>query len=299
VTPHLLHIGYAKAGSTILQRWFRTHPQIAFAREGVLGLRTVYDISKAAVAEPRPALLRVTSEESLATPHRSAGEGRADHGSAEHFPQSGAGRVCSHLADLFPDAWILIVTRGFRDIMVSSYSQYLRRGGTGAFFGLDPEFGSASHRSRAVWDYDGVIRQYQAAFPGRVMVLPYELLRDDPAAFLGVIEGAFGLDPLPLPARVDNPSFSPVELAWYARFNSLAHAIPAPVRVKRRLVDAHLKALDQGRWSKVADLCQKLRPRQEIAAQVISASVIERFAPKAEILRSNPVYRPYAADYLL
>jgi hypothetical protein len=300
VTPHLIHVGFAKAGSTILQRWFDVHPQIAFARSGVLGLGSVFDIPKAAVAGRPPALLRVTSEESLATPHAGAGEvAPVPAESREHVPQAGADRVCGQLAELFPDAWILIVTRGFREVMLSSYSQYVKRGGTDPFFALNPEFGSAGHRSRGVWDYEGVIGLYEAAFPGRVLVLPYELLRDDPDRFLALVEAPFGLEHVPLPKGVVNPSLSAVELAWYPRFSALVRKLPLPARLKRRLLRGHLAALQAGRWKWLVEVCQQLRPREPVTAAIIPESVLARFGGKVQRLREDPVFRPYAQDYLL
>jgi hypothetical protein len=300
VTPHLIHVGFAKAGSTILQRWFAEHPQIAFSRSGVLGLGSVFDISRAAAAAARPPLLRVTSEESLATPHAGAGQASREVSKPkEHVPQADAERVCEALAGMFPDAWILIVTRGFREVMLSSYSQYVKSGGTDPFFALNPEFGGAGHRSRGVWDYDRVIELYRGAFPGRVLVLPYELLRDDPDRFLALVEAPFGLEHVPLPAGVVNPSLAAVELAWYPRFSGWVRRIPLPGRLARRLLRDYHAALGAGRWRRLANACQRLWPRQPVTGDMIPEEVLARFAGKVNRLREDPLFRPYAEDYRL
>jgi hypothetical protein len=37
VSRHLIHIGYAKAGSKFLQRWFEAHPDLAYRTAGLGG----------------------------------------------------------------------------------------------------------------------------------------------------------------------------------------------------------------------------------------------------------------------
>ena len=42
MTGHLIHIGYAKAGSSFLRSWFAQHPQLAYAEGGIAGFPDVH-----------------------------------------------------------------------------------------------------------------------------------------------------------------------------------------------------------------------------------------------------------------
>ena len=51
MTEHLIHIGYPKAGSTLLRQWFEAHPQILYASGGLAGFDSVIDLMRAGVTE--------------------------------------------------------------------------------------------------------------------------------------------------------------------------------------------------------------------------------------------------------
>lgn len=159
------------------------------AHRRLAGFHSVYEVAREALA-PRPEIrFRVTSFEGLATPHPSVGQAiqRYDSIQPGWLPAAQA-RVCSTLTALFPTAHVLLVTRGFRTMILSSYSQYARSGGT-----LDLEsYLKLAYEERA-WDYDYVAGLYQRAFGGeRTLVMPYELLRADPAAFTRGMEERLG-----------------------------------------------------------------------------------------------------------
>src|SRR5688500_13238402 len=119
---HLIHIGYPKAGSTFLQNWFRANPQIGYASGGLGGFRSVGHIVKDGATGPRRVRYRATSEEGLSMP-------RPHPEQPPSLPLGIAqAEVCAMLADLFPDAKILIVTRGFRSMIWSLYAEFVRRG---------------------------------------------------------------------------------------------------------------------------------------------------------------------------
>jgi hypothetical protein len=248
---------------------------------------------------PEPAI-RVSSGESLATPTPTAGDRFVDwkaHNARE--PHSAGELACAELASLFPDAHILIVTRGFAAIMLSSYSQYVRMGGIDPFFALNPDFGAPHHRSRGVWHYDRLIAAYRAAFGGRVLALPYELLRDDPAAFTATIERRFGLPAFPGPRKAVNRALGPAELAWYPRLTRAIGRLPVGRHVREILLRRHIQAMEARRLRGAASVLQRLRPLPPVGSDMISDRVLEHFRGKAECLRDDPLYQPYRADYLL
>ena len=70
----------------------------------------------------------------------------------------------------------------------------------------------AEAQAHRPWHYDVLIGDYRAAFGSdKVILLPYELLRQDPARFAGEIERRLGLDPGPILEDRANRALSPVE----------------------------------------------------------------------------------------
>ncbi|HEX6158733.1 MAG TPA: hypothetical protein VF111_01120, partial [Thermoanaerobaculia bacterium] len=130
MTRHLLHVGYPKTGSTFLQRWFEAHPQLAYAEGGIAGFRDVYSIARDNAVPHDPPLYRVTSAEVLTAPIPDAGKPVIKYERVFDVPVATAQlQVCSTLAGLFANATVLIVTRGFRAMILSTLSQYARTGG--------------------------------------------------------------------------------------------------------------------------------------------------------------------------
>jgi hypothetical protein len=293
---HLIHIGYAKAGSTFLQEWFSSHPQLAYVEGGVAGYTDVWDIARASAQPQGRVAYRVTSGEALASPSVHAGlhHGRSDD---RAIPADSQAAACAELASLFPDARILLVTRGFRSAYVSAYSQYVLTGGTGDF---DPAGrGAPPGTLEAEWNYDGLIRMYEAAFPGRLIVLPYELLRDDPARFVAELQSELGLsEPGALPGR-PNPSLSPAELRWYPRLSRLVESIPVRGRLRRRLLNGWTRHIGGRRASQLVGLLQRLDRGDLLEPADLTDELVASFRGRAESLRGHRLYAPYASDYLL
>lgn len=281
MTRHLIHVGYPKTGSNALRAWFAAHPQIAFQDGAIAGWRSVYEIATNAAEVDDGNAWRVTSGEGLATPHPGVGRRRVDYASFEAGEvAAGQARVCDELLALFPGAAILVVTRGFRAMLLSSYSQYVRTGGRldfAAFCRADLE---------GVWDYDRLTGLYEAAFgAGNVIVLPYERLRDDPQGFLADLAGRMGLDPLALPMPMLNAAVSPAALAWFPRF-------------ARRLPPALFARAAAGAWlDRLARLLQKLRPLPLPDESAVPESLLRRYQACAVRLRRRPGFAAYVSDY--
>jgi hypothetical protein len=289
---HLIHVGFPKAGSTFLQQWFNAHPQIAYAKGGIAGLTGVEAVVEAALS-PAPELWRVTSAEALTAPLVSSAAAASHRAAVAPTAFSDLQkRVCALLAALFCGATILIVTRGFRSMILSSYSQYVRTGGTDSL--RDMIAAALVHQP---WDYDAVIRSYEEAFGAeKVIVLPYEWLAAEPAAFLGEVERRMGLDAAPSALDRVNASLTPAELAWYPWLGRASARLPLGRRTAVRLV---AKAASSNRLKGPISLLQALRPRCLVNEAMISQDVLDGFAGRAELLRGRPHYGAYADAYLL
>lgn len=296
IAGHLLHVGFPKAGSKFLQHWFEAHPQLRFGGSGLQGYKDVYALARAAAAPAGPEpLWNVTSYEGLTAPRASAGAVRFDYAQAPAVPIAEAqSRACALLAGLFPGARVLVVTRGFRSMMLSSYSQYVRSGGTGEVEALLERDDGESH-----WNYDHVLGLYRRAFgEDAVLVLPFELLRDDPRAFLGQIERWLGLEPLPLETQPLNRSLSAIELRWYPRLTRRVARLPLGSRLRERLLTRFVEGVMADRWSRAVRWLQRLMPAPPVTADLIPQASVERFRGHADSLRDNPLYAAYGEDYL-
>lgn len=307
MTGHLIHIGYPKTGTNSLRHWFAQHPQLTYAEGGIAGFQDVYSIVRYAAQQQPPPLYRVTSAEGFATPHVSFGLARTDLEAARRLPMALIQmEVCDLLAELFPDARILLVTRGFRATALSTYSQTVRQG---SHFSIADHCNGGSEQSDAqsddpliyaAYNYDALIQKYRQAFGSEnVIVLPYELLCDDPARFLRGITEPLGLDEVPLPMKRANPSLSAIELAWYPRLSRAVRALPLPPALRRLAEIIFQRASFANRLRWLIFVLQRLHPLPPITESDVTDDMIASWVFPPETLRNDPLYRPYLREYYL
>ena len=290
MTGHLIHIGYPKTGTNYLRRWFSGHPQLSYAEGGIAGFHRVYDIARLAALPPANALYRVTSCEGMAAPHANAGQLTVDYTHMGRPVCEAQASVCDTLASLFPNAHVLMVTRGFRSMILSSYSQYARSGGTQSLADL-----IANSSAEAPWLYDAMVARYTAAFgASKLIVLPYELLRDDADAFTRALEDRLGLAHAPAGTARVNTSLTPAEMVWYPRFTRVANRLPIGGRLRASVA----RGVMRNRWRGLAGVLQRLRPGTPVTAASIPDAVLEAFRGEAASLADHPLYAPYAHEYL-
>ncbi|HEX8451091.1 MAG TPA: hypothetical protein VF647_03285 [Longimicrobium sp.] len=300
---HLIHVGYPKAGSTFLQAWFSRHPAFRYAEGGIAGYRSVYQMCSRSDA---PFSWHVTSCEGFAAPYDGMDglgvEGVGDHESVIERIGERQAEVCGTLRTLYPGSRILIVTRGFRAMIYSGYSQYVRTGGTLSLAEVcAAHVGRCARGERLHLDFDYLIGMYAEAFGGEnVIVLPYELLRDDRHRFLAVLEARLGVEHAETDVGRVNPSLSPEELYWYPRISralveGTARAGQGPARrVERWYLP---RALDN-RLRPLVRLLARARPGRAVTAAQVPRELLRCYQGKAASLRQDPLYAPYAADYL-
>jgi hypothetical protein len=289
---HLLHVGYPKTGSKFLQLWFAGHPDIAFSQWGIAGFSDAHAMmASAAAPESRP--WHATSHEALLTPlagFRDLGAEGVDLPSRD-----GQSSACAMLADLFPQAHILIVTRGYEALIRSFYAELVVGGAGYDFAAFCDALLAQSEAGADAFHVDCALDSYSAAFgEERLLVLPYELLRDRPAAFLGAIESRLGIRAAPVPSERVRPSPSDSELSAYRRMTKWVRSVPGPAGLRRRVAQAYVAALRDGRFVRPAAL---LGGRG--GPEAVPPKLIEALTGRSERLRGNPLYRDYARDYLL
>jgi hypothetical protein len=207
---------------------------------------------------------------------------------------------------MFGDATILIVTRGFRSVIASGYSEALRWGVALSIeeavwlYQESPEF--EGWRAADIFDYDSSLRLYYDTFgEENVVVLPFELLRDDPRGFLARIERLMDLEPRSEQPPWRNRSLSGTEMYWYPRYSRAVeratNRLGTPGKVLRHRY--YGRAVAAGRFERSADVLSRvLRTPTVNPADEISAAIVETCRGRASSLAANPDYLPYAADYL-
>ena len=299
--PHLIHVGCPKAGSTFLQNWFSQHPEVLYHHGSLGGFEDLFDVCRFG-ADPQIPIPRclVTSGETLSNPYKDTGTLNVNrHFDRQRIPvKPSQQKVCEVLHALFPQSQILIVTRGFRSIFQSSYSQRVKFGYTQrpqAMFEMVQQ--SDLHMP---FDFNFLIGLYTRSFGAEnVLVLPYELLRDDSAAFLRILEAKLGLSHVELPLKRLNPSLSPAELYWYPllsrRVFALTKILPRGAQKVQRL---YIRSILNNRWQRAIRLLERKWPHKTIGATDFPLESLQLFRGQADCLRDNPLYAPYAADYL-
>jgi len=303
MAQHLIHIGYPKAGSTFLQAWFERHPELCYVIGGLGGFHNVYEIAR---PSDKAYKYYVTSCEGLSTPHNSAGEIDVAYGGAEpdtnNRTRESQSSVCSVLKSLYPGSRVIIITRGFKAMIVSSYSQYVRMGGRLHLKGMCQHLlGLLQNDTMQYFDFDGLIQMYGEAFgDSNLIVLPYELLRDDQNKFLAVLEEKLGLEHVEIKLGRVNPSLSPEELYWYPL---ISHAVSAGAS---RLGSARFQRIYRWYVSKTLDnrlhrlikVLRLLRPDRKVTEADFPLEILSYCEGKATRLKDDPLYAPYAAEYL-
>ncbi len=261
--PILAHIGFHKTATTWLQ-FCVFEPEIGFSRVPLPQVRSHIISPHALDFDPRRAaewlrpLLRDAEERALVPV--------LSHERLSGHPHSGgfdAKDMALRLAELIPEARVLIVIREQRAMILSCYSQYVRMGGVAPL----SEYVHPPERGRhhlplfdlAYLRYDRLIRLYQELFgTENVLVLAYEEFRSRPMTFLGRIMELAEVSPdrplleeLPYDHRF-NRSLEPSEITLRRMANRLVtgdRLNPAPL-TRMRVVESGARRLTR----KVSDL---------------------------------------------
>lgn len=293
----LLHIGYPKAASSFLQRWFWEHPQLRYVHQGISGFHRSVELQEyARTPGPGTTAYYVTSDEDLSFwkgPLDPVGQRLASYDVKAH-----QARTCGVLAEVFPAATVLVITRGFASAIGSAYSQYLAVGGLLPFSSLLDE-----HLAMMVefWDYTWVIGLYEQAFgEEQVIVLPFESIRDDPRAFLSDLERRLGLEPMAPDVERVKPSLPPEHQEGYRRLSvAVERSVrPLPRRWRNFVYGAYSDRLKQGGFARARHVAERIGG-QRGAHPPQEARLREVFSGRAAVLEHRSEYDTYRDDYFL
>ncbi len=291
---HLIHIGYPRAGSSTLQDWFERHPQLVYQANQLGGYDALWRLAEQPDMASDSLRWHVSSSESIAAPPPRTVR---DMGSFEAHRERRA-RVCETLRMLCGGATILIVTRGFRDILGSIYARHVAAGGA---LRPDEMIDRMGSELETIFDYDGVVTMYRAAFGAEnVLVLPYEVLRDDGPRFTGLIEARLGLDAAGPPPRWLNRGLAPPQLFWYRVFSRLAGTLASRLgKWEASAFAAYQERIGGPDLNRAIAILARVAPRLHIdRSQAITSATVERLRGRASLLASLPEYEAYAGEYL-
>lgn len=222
----LVHVGYHKAASTWLQK------SVFCASGGVFA--PLADLAGSIDLLVRPHALEWSAEPVRARLEqvRARSGSRVPVLSNEEFSGNphaggfGSVEIAQRLSEVLPDARILIVVRRQPDAILSTYKQFVRRGGTlSPRQYLEPDASHFRYRRFRTghWEYDRLVSLYRRLFgEERVRVLPFELLRHDQDAFLAEIARFCGVPGLHASSdEGENRSISALATAVQRRLNTV------------------------------------------------------------------------------
>lgn len=288
VSKVVVHIGFPKAGSSFLQQYFSAHPGIHYSGDLVGDYKSsgvLHQIQLDSKAD-----LTVISEEQL-----SVWQGHLDivgvRFKAFDIPQKQR-EVCESLFQQFPQAKILIVTRGFEDVVRSMYSQYISIGGLHTLAGFQKEFG---HILSSFYDYDFIIDTYISYFgKSNVVVMPFELLKHNAELFLREMEKSLEIPQFSGEQATVNSSLEEGEIRSYRRLSNALYRIiaPLPYTLKKMIYGLYVYLLYTRKLSGLS----KVLPTEAEDLKVDNEALL-LFSGKSSILEDYKQFAPYLDAY--
>ncbi len=284
--PVLLHIGYHKTGSGWLRRRFFVDPRTGFGSIGKSGLE--HPVRRLVAARPFEFDPVVSRQEFDRRLKRVTSKGLLPVVAFERLtghPFSGGydtKEIADRLAKTFPEGRVLVVIREQRGMILSTYNQYVREGGTWPVqIFLDPP---VTKSMRMPWfdfrhfQYHHLIGYYQKLFGTEsVLALSFEQFRADPASFVSRIADFVErplddevLRSLPF-GETSNPSPSPLAVELHRRLNRLgweADINPTPVFTTRALARPFRRAAHSLNQSQLGPRALNARMRQRLRDQI-------------------------------
>lgn len=259
----------------------------------------------------------MTSDESLSTPKMSTGTIPVENVIRDFTSPEPANlaqkKVCEILKCLYANVNILFITRGFKGLIMSGYSQFVRTGGVLSF----QAFTDANRLAMQVksdkinygeeMDFTFIASEYEEAFgKEKMIILPFELLRDDQKKFLSIIETQLGLSRFEAQISRINESLSPVELYWYPRLSSVVSRIARRFspQVYAKIYGWYVGKTLKNRFRIVVKIFNWLKPNRGVTEADFHPEMLDYFrenfaGPFGARFRNDPIYKPYLTDILL
>ncbi len=293
----LIHIGYPKAGSTFLQNWFSAHPNIGFKHNALAGFDNIKEMCEF-TCKNEPSYLKyfAISSEMLSVWFKLDGVGiNPMLFDIKQYQK----KICLLLKQILPDSKLLVVTRGYEETLKSFYSEYIKYGGHYYFDDYLNVFGAMFEE---YLDYNYIIRLYEENFQKHnMLVIPFEMLREDPLKFIQQIETFLDLEHFDWDYhKAANISLTNDMLYSYRMLSDIVLKICKifPGSIGNRL----FRLYSAGLLFKCFDLitvCLSILTKRSKTDRVPPAPMLEAFVEKGTMLKDYKAYQPYLDKYLL
>ena len=174
VYKNLVHIGYAKAGSSFLQNWFQQNPDFVYVENAIVGFTNInnlfsyiYENDLMQIKEKRKKdclqkqTFFVSSHEEIAF-WQGPPQTKVIGIELRPYPiKAHQKQVAQYFKQLLSTPKILVITRGFESMILSAYSQYVKVGGRLTLKGFTTQY---EKLMLDFWDYDYIINLYSELF---------------------------------------------------------------------------------------------------------------------------------------
>lgn len=206
----LVHVGFHKTASTLLQRTLFTRSDLGFERPYDDRIRIQADFVRPG---PFDGMSDAAQDHYRRAAREAAARGRTlviSHERLSGYPGSGsfdAPLIAQRLKTCLPHARVLIFVREQCDLIGSYYLQYVTDGGSLSFKRFVTPIQPRMYR-RPQFEFDTfgfvkTIEHYRSLFGAEnVLVIPYEALRKDPLRVARTITEYAGQDPAAIPADI-------------------------------------------------------------------------------------------------
>jgi len=292
----LIHIGYPRAGSTYIQTWFSQHPSFHYYYNSIAGFSDLLEMAKYAQKTNNVHDYFVVSCEDL-----SIWKGEIDivglkpvKYNINNYQQ----KISKTLNRIFPNAKVLIVTRGFSSIITSIYAQYLVSGGTFIFEDFMKKVGPMLQQ---FCNYTYIVNSYKELFgEENLIVLPYELLKENPKLFISVIEERLGLsESINFTIEKINSSMDNRLLSAHLKFSIFLSSIisPFPYRFQKIIYSYYILKLNQQKPHPIIKALSRFVKTD--MNTIVNEETLKLFSGNAEVFRNDKLFEPYLKKYLL
>lgn len=292
VAGTVIHIGYPKAGSTWLQSYFSANPALFYDGGLTDSYKQMGKVPENIAAKAGTEKVLVLSEEQL-----SVWQGNLDIVGVKFQPfdiKLHQQQVCESLHHQFPEANILIVTRGFASALKSMYSQYITIGGIYTFQQFLQHYGNIMAQ---FYDYGYLISLYRQTFGHKqVVVLPFELLKDKPPAFLQLMQQGLQLPAFNFEGERANMALHAEEMESYRRLSLLLYGMVKwlPRKMAQMIYGSYVFMLYQRKFHGVLKMFRSQTEQLHIPTETMAL-----FSGRAELLKYEEIFEPYLKEYLI
>jgi len=300
MNKYLIHVGYPKSGSCFLGEWFHRHPSFVFEDFKFAGFKSTSDFCKFALSERTQVKYFVIRDMIFSCPIINELKGVSNINEYQE-------KICKTLNEFYPDSKILIVTRGFESALISNYCQYVKEGGTLTF--KERLLGNVQI-NWIIYNYTFLIELYCQYFgKENVIVVPYELLKENSNAFLKYIEEKLNIPTNDFVMGSVNASL-PLNIVYSLRMLNISIHKFAKITGKsgRFLLKLYLKNLDSKKTtSKNRFILTKLlsffyKNKQDdtnIPLDLIPKELLLIFEKFGTVLKDYAIFEKYYEKYLI